>query len=61
MITQKLRGAKLRRKAQGFKADGVYPYGQYPQRPGESAVLVRMRQMHADGICTTELQKETER
>jgi DNA invertase Pin-like site-specific DNA recombinase len=50
MIVQKLRGAKQRKKAQGLKVDGIYPYWQDPRRPGEVAVLARMRQMQKESV-----------
>jgi DNA invertase Pin-like site-specific DNA recombinase len=47
MIVAKLRGARERTRQQTGRCEGRKPYG---ERPGESTMLARMKQLRADGL-----------
>jgi DNA invertase Pin-like site-specific DNA recombinase len=48
MIVLKLRGARQRKKAKDGRCEGAKPYG---DRPGEDAVIERMKALRASGMA----------
>ena len=45
----RLAAGKRIAREKGKRTDGVYPYGSDPRRPGETAVLHKMRELRASG------------
>lgn len=44
-LVARMKLGKLRAAKQGRHVNGIYPYGEHPERPDEKAALTRMRQM----------------
>ena len=58
-LVARMKIGKLRKAKTGARVNGIYPYGDDPRRPEETATLHKMRELRASGATCPKRAKST--